>query len=1308
MAFLKIPFANAGFTALAAGQFAAGIDGYTMLAVDERLSAAAAQPEELVFALPPSAFSSDDGVSGKDAFGLNAPPMSLPTAAPRFAFFWRPSAFEAPRAQPVEHQKPFRVDGQVLKDVQKIEQAVAQFAALSENPKFDEDPAVRGDFQRLVLDPLAGILEEAQTDMRWHVPAVLDLMFTTPTFYLGFKAQLRPFSGAEPPLADRSKAQTIARVTYGTETPWDDMQQALQHLHSLVFSSEDRVVLSLGHHGMARLFRVLRQALKNGVANEYVIFLFAQADSVEALMRIMTVIESLGAMSWEQCMEISQKIPSHEGGAGASLLDEIEALLTAARGITGRQACTLRLEAFKQQVLAPSMVVGFRALEAALSSLPETADFFPVANALERLEAAVKGDAETPEEVLECLAKSSMGLFPFDEYNVSDAHEDVYAEDLFRSSLDPEEVDHKPQSNLEQWADLFLQDVEAAGVPEVLFHEILLTETAHADWRFRFAIARTLRAIEPNDAGLELLSRARGALQVLGKDESDEVMLEAFRGLVRLYGDEVDTKLQGRMRDAIIGKFEAMNITAAVKATDYLNEVWDALRKSDRVKLLRAAEKALYHEDVDAQQQAVILAFLSKHASELSKTGIARMSRDVELATRAMQALRDPEPWLEEYASPALTFLCQVVGGKPAEYFEMFALQGQGHNPVTLALMAELFAARSWNTVTRIAILKKAIAAIWSVGDPAVGSLRFMLGHARQVEREAALHAFIQELYQELRSGIGTDSLRDYLFAFVNIASELPEWQVNEGLALFIFIKQEIVDVRRLRELAEGLPKGSYMPFYYALMAAAGLSGDNNEMLIVRHLFASCDSPGVMQQVAAFMREYFALSQHLRSEFAKDIVEQSRSTQKGKARFGDDIQRIQLNPARAQSRLRSFMIDRFAAHIALTSAQKNAIRAGIQGNIRLWRQGDLVNHLASLASFSQRAGMQAIRDFVMTQISPAVVQASAAAGNRRFVNPGRYKPMEGAFSPQFIASWGNQDHDVVIPMGELNDAGELRKDPLALRKALYAYAARQMATHLGIPGVSHIEDGMLASAIRKHVREIAGEEGMKPFVSAFSELLRSMGDAKEIGDKDLEALLRLADQADAASALGTNSREVLSDLKELKRGLTQDAVNGQAWLVITSNPADIVGSGRFPVTCQDPTRNTGHNTQGQPVNRASDGRFLYAKVVVAKNVHVVGGACVASDDAVQVARAHIEATTESGERDSASRPHVLAERAYVHPGFIYKQQFGKALNAFARQQLGLNPKDQVHIQFTDQNMANAPQPLEDDRAIYRDTFHRRG
>jgi len=218
-----------------------------------------------------------------------------------------------------------------------------------------------------------------------------------------------------------------------------------------------------------------------------------------------------------------------------------------------------------------------------------------------------------------------------------------------------------------------------------------------------------------------------------------------------------------------------------------------------------------------------------------------------------------------------------------------------------------------------------------------------------------------------------------------------------------------------------------------------------------------------------------------------------------------------------------------------------------------------------------------------------------------------------------------------------------------------------------------------------------------------------MRQTAEISEGEAEEAVRFVRTNDGALGreMGPNAREIISDLTEFKRNLTARALTGRAWLIITSNPADLIGSGKSPVTCQDPTRRTGFNCRGQPVNRALEGRFLYAKVVIASDVHIENGVAVTSADAIDAARIHLEATTSTGLPDPAARPHLLVERLYAHPGFIYSDLLAKALNTFAGQDLGLDPGREVHIQFTGQNMDSYPQALYSEQSIYRDTFFSR-
>jgi hypothetical protein len=179
----------------------------------------------------------------------------------------------------------------------------------------------------------------------------------------------------------------------------------------------------------------------------------------------------------------------------------------------------------------------------------------------------------------------------------------------------------------------------------------------------------------------------------------------------------------------------------------------------------------------------------------------------------------------------------------------------------------------------------------------------------------------------------------------------------------------------------------------------------------------------------------------------------------------------------------------------------------------------------------------------------------------------------------------------------------------------------------------------------------------------------------------------------------------MNDLANLKRSLSADAIEGHAWLVITSNPAKFVGSGRSPVTCQDPTRCTAYNMDGEPVNRAIEGQFLYAEVIIAEDATLENGAALLSPDAVVVARTQLEVTAGKGPPPPYAQPALLVEKLYGAPGFINQHELAAAINEFATRYLKIDPRRNVHIQFTGQNMGRFPYALPLKRSVYRDTFN---
>lgn len=566
-----------------------------------------------------------------------------------------------------------------------------------------------------------------------------------------------------------------------------------------------------------------------------------------------------------------------------------------------------------------------------------------------------------------------------------------------------------------------------------------------------------------------------------------------------------------------------------------------------------------------------------------------------------------------------------------------------------------------------------------------------------------------------------TDAVpRAILKTFLAIAPSRREWQTPEALEIF----EDAVGptlTAHLREISAKIPPRQ-MPALFEVLAKAFVTGENaHARPLIAHLIEATRDAGTFQQVMPFLRDFGRLPQVLQEKFIEAIADDSRRTIAGKRTAapegttagqsdgapttGDTP--LQLAPAKAHTRLKRFLLDRFLEGLGGTAREQSALRVDIQRRPALWQEGDLMPNLTSLSSFSGDEGKASIRQLALALASEASVEATARAGNRRFVFPGRFDSLQGTFSPTFIERWGAGGADRVFPLGRVDTAAILASDPQALTRTKYEYAGRQMAGHLGIPGFSHLAGRELFEALVRHAEAIEddGFPATGELKGQLAALAQKMQRLEAIEETEVELLLRgMRAHPRIESALGPYASEVMADLSAFKRSLSAAALGGTFWLVVTSSPADFIGSGRSPVTCQDPTRKTGHNGAGQPANRALGGRFLYAKAIMADDVRVENGIAVASPDAVVVNRAHLEATTETGKPDPGAAPHLLIEKSYPHPGFIHAQGFANALDRFASESLGLDPKTEVHNAATGKNMSNHPPHLPDDRPVYRDTF----
>ncbi len=537
------------------------------------------------------------------------------------------------------------------------------------------------------------------------------------------------------------------------------------------------------------------------------------------------------------------------------------------------------------------------------------------------------------------------------------------------------------------------------------------------------------------------------------------------------------------------------------------------------------------------------------------------------------------------------------------------------------------------------------------------------------------------------------------LHALSYLSSNMPEWQTSRVLGLFTSSamagQNNEFDMGHLTGLA--LPASHYVILINTIFTHF-FTSDGQKRLALQ-LLRDSTTAGTLQQAVVFFRSFNSVSSDLRHEFVAELEADAERMK---------IDRLPININKAYGRLRQFLAKRFVRELSLPEGEKKRVEAVVQRQMPLWERRNLMSNLVSLQSFSELEGRNAISELVTDLTSDAAASATAGSGSDRFINMRRYQTLEGIFHERFISAWANGDKDFAIPLGELDEGLVISEDPFALRRSRYGYTLRQAANHLGIEGVSHMNDVEVAGAVLRYADEqLSEEKGYQPLANGLAALIAKLESLDDIGGGDIDEVIASLDENLEAmkGLLGDGVEEVVNDLKELKKNLFAGALSGQAWLVVSSDAAGFLNLGREPlVTCQDPTRNTGHNCHGQPVNRARDGRFRYAVVVIDKDLKMENGLVKMGKDAQIVARTQLEVTTDSGEPVFTERPKLLAERLYAKGGFIYGRIVADKLREFAAGFLSLDPRDDVFIQFD--NLGEYPSPLSDDgTAIYRDTFH---
>ncbi len=567
----------------------------------------------------------------------------------------------------------------------------------------------------------------------------------------------------------------------------------------------------------------------------------------------------------------------------------------------------------------------------------------------------------------------------------------------------------------------------------------------------------------------------------------------------------------------------------------------------------------------------------------------------------------------------------------------------------------------------------------------------------------AAIYDYLGALRSETREALIDE--RFYLRrALLRLSNVFPSWQTKKTLQLFLraspFVKQALQKVIDTSDL----PRTHYRILMKTIFQQFLAKGGQKELS--RHLIAKAGSRGALEQVVNFYRLFNDLPEEVRNAFERYVKRMTRKTLVGlpdhkRAKYPKG--HLLLNPRKAVKHLRKFLVKRFIDGLGVSGLKLLFVRDHLESHAATWEAGRLLQNLTTMQSFSAERGRAAIAEFVVSATSASAEESSKSGGWVRIFNPRRYEGLSGIFSGDFLDRWGNGDKDYAIPLGILDPQRAVAEDPKALIRSHYSFTLQQMGNHMSIPGVSHLSYAELVRAIKMHIHRFqSGEEGVVSWKEQFDGLIDNMGRLERIAPKDVEPVIEFA-RTHADSLNGSFSHEVVNDLVELSRNLDASAIEGTAWLVITSDPAAFLEAGHSPiVTCQDPRRRTGLNDQGQPIYRARDGRFRVAKVVIDDHLQVSNGVIRYSDDARTVARTFLEVTTDDGLANTTDRPHLLVERLYAAGGFVYRQLLETELRKFADGELKIDPDKDVHVVFG--KKGNPPRHLPDNNPVYRDTF----
>jgi hypothetical protein len=835
------------------------------------------------------------------------------------------------------------------------------------------------------------------------------------------------------------------------------------------------------------------------------------------------------------------------------------------------------------------------------------------------------------------------------------------------------------------WTDLMNSGKELVGGFTDELNRAIESGLGEREIRLRLNILKEFLHSEDTEiviAGLSGIAALTGASPV--HDRLGEL---AGPGLIPLLEEHFETPTSIRIRSV----------------TELLDALWPHLGADRRIAAVRSIYGVVPRyratRQIDGYGTLAVLDFLASHESDIPQDLLDEIKDDTayaELLFSELPAGSDANFPRRQRNIPA--YVRWTEGGEAQEHMKEGARAVIEHTANTEDYQARYkyfcalcsFYLHGADGAKKEGTLRKLAALLAEYDDRFAVSFQFLLPRLTSEGRQLIYDHAKKRFEGEVRRGDAWPRLHSVIF---DRFRGVNEWQTPEALHFFDVLGEiHGIDISRLIELSRDLPRP------YVSVLREGLSylfTARNPYVrpLVLHLFKTVSSADELREIAVFFRDFGNLHGFDQEEFFKSVSADPQ-----------DEAPIPLDPAHATAGLRDFLIGRFVDNIARNAEEKAQIVGDIRARIDLWSERDLLTYLMSLSGFSNEDGSYAIRSLLENLLSPPSVSATAAAGNRRFFNPLRYRGMEGAFSLEFIGRWSNNDADRVIPLGPLDAYEDSSDDRAAVRRVNYGYTARQLALHMRIEGAKDIDEAGLYDALLEYMEglKITRTKGGIEWTAQMTGIISKMRSAEEIDQWEVTEAIEFLKRNQ--NVIGLGSDEVVIDLKKLRRNLRAGALTGRAWLIITSDPAEMIGAGRMPSNCQNPMKKSSFNNSGEPVNRANEGRFLYAKIVIASDVHLESGAAVMSADAEMIARSDLEVTTESGLPDPSARPHLLVERAFVLPGFIYESEFAAAMNRFAVEELGLDPAREVHIQFTDQNMDGYPPHLADARPINRVTF----